>query len=35
MKRTRPTLWDLIPGWAYGLTLGGLWIGAMIANWGW
>jgi hypothetical protein len=35
MKRTRPTLWDLIPGWAYALTLGGLWIGAMIANWGW
>lgn len=35
MKRTRPTLWDLIPGWAYGLILGGLWTWAMIQNWGW
>ena len=35
MKRTRPTLWDLIPGWAYWLTLGGLWILVLIENWGW
>ena len=32
MNRTRPTLWDIIPGWAYWLVCGVIVILALIAQ---
>jgi hypothetical protein len=33
--RRRPTLWDMIPGWAYGIFFIALFAQVIYMNWGW
>jgi hypothetical protein len=32
---TMRTIWDMIPGWAYGVFFAVLWVVIIIENWGW